>query len=452
MTAISSFAHFVCDTPRQLPDKAVAISRAALIDTVACIYAGSDKPVTNAALRAFSTWGAGEALVVGRQTKLIPPFAALVNAAAGHALDYDDYDGPGNAHPSAVIFPAVLAMAATREVSGLDILDAHIVGVEILQRLGEAMNMAHYRRGWHTTVTLGSIAAAGACARLANYDFDTTVVALSLGASMASSLTNQGGFTAKQLHAGFAAKNAVMAASFADAGITASDAVIDGPISLAKAMGEYDAEKFEAALSKLGNPLSIIENGLIQKPYPSCGYTHRLIDATLEIIERDSPVLNDITAVHLSVPDFYLDLLTYPNPQTVLEAMFSAEFNVAATLCKGNFGLSCLTDSTLKDPTVQRLRACSTLVGRTPNNRNLTYEATDPDVVEVTLRNGTKLRSAVGTPTGAPNRPMSDAARRAKFDECVQEQLDLDASEALWSLLSRIETEPSASAVLSHLG
>ena len=355
MTVIRAFARFICDFSRELPGSAINASRNALADTIACIYAGSDKPVTNAALRAFHSWGDGDAIVIGRQTGLNPPFAALVNAAAGHALDYDDYDGPGNSHPSAVIFPAVLAMASNRQVSGLDILDAHIVGVEVLQRLGEAMNMTHYRRGWHTTVTLGSIAGAAACARLARYDYETTVVALSLGASMASSLTNQGGFTAKQLHAGFAAKNAVMAACFADAGITASDAVIDGPISLAKAMGEHEPAKFQTALAKLANPLSIIEHGLIQKPYPSCGYTHRLIDAAIDINERHAPRPADIAAVHLSVPDFYLDLLTYSDPQSITEAMFSAEYNVATTLVHGGFNLSSLTVEALNDPLTQRL-------------------------------------------------------------------------------------------------
>ena len=33
-------------------------------------------------------------------------------------------------------------------------------------RLGEAMNLVHYKRGWHTMLSLGSMSVAAACARL----------------------------------------------------------------------------------------------------------------------------------------------------------------------------------------------------------------------------------------------------------------------------------------------
>ncbi len=449
MSAINTFAAFICDAPRGHQSEATTASRDAFVDTIACVYAGCEQPVARAALKTFQSWGSGEAIVVARQTKLAPPFAALTNAAAAHALDFDDYDACANSHPSAVIFPALLAMAASRPTSGMDILDAHIVGVEILQRLGEAMNMDHYLRGWHTTVTLGSIAAAAACARLARHDHATTVTALSLGASMASGLTNQSGFTAKQLHAGLAAKNGVMAAGLAEAGITASDAAIDGPVSLANVMSEHNPRKFEAALAKLGNPWAIVEHGLITKPYPSCGYSHRLIDAAIDLVQRHHPDPESITAINMSVPDFYLDLLVYAAPRNSAEAMFSAHYNVAATLAQGRFDLCSLSDESIADAQLQRLCACASIEGRAPMDLDLPYNPADPDVVEITLTDGTVLRSEVALPTGIAAKPMSDVARRVKFNQCVR--LDPDRRGKLWDSLLSVEFCEDMGAVLSVL-
>ncbi len=451
MTALNQFASLICDAPREHDSEALEASRAAFTDTLACMFAGSTAPVTQNALAAVEKWGSGDAVLIGQSASLCPPFAAMVNGAAAHALDYDDYDEPANSHPSAVIFPALLALSAERSASGLDLLDAHIVGVEVMQRLGEAMNMDHYRRGWLSTLTLGSVASAAACARFCRLDYSSTVAALSLGASMASGLTNQGGYQAKQLNPGLAAKNGVMASALAAAGISASDQVIDGPISLARSMGEYREHKFAAALAKLGNPWSIVEHGLIMKAYPSCGYTHRLIDAAIELHAVLNDKLNDelsdglqgaisrIRSIRISVPDYYLDLLNYARPQNMAEAMFSAEYNVAAALVRGGFGLAELTEQSIADAELRRLVELTRTEARVPPDSDIVYDRHDPDVVEVTLDDGSCLRSEIGLPTGSPARPMSEAARRAKFDHCLVQHKDEDARDSLWDLLSRLE-------------
>jgi len=150
------------------------------------MFAGANSAVTENAPKAVAPWSAGQSVLVGRTDKLNPPFAEMVNGAAGHALYFDDVDRPANAHPSAVILPALLALASERSDSGRELLDAHILGVEVMQRLGEARNMDHYLRGWLSTVKLGTLGAAAACARIARFDYANTASAISLGGSIAS--------------------------------------------------------------------------------------------------------------------------------------------------------------------------------------------------------------------------------------------------------------------------
>ncbi len=439
MSATRQLAALISTRSADYPQAAITASRDALIDTIACMFAGATMPVSLNACAAVRDWSRGDSMLFGNAETLNPPFAAMVNGAAAHAFDYDDFDEPANAHPSAVIFPALLALAAEKPLRGIDILDAHIVGVEVMQRLGEAMNMDHYRRGWLSTVTLGSIGAAAACARLQKFDQERASDCLSLASSMASGLTNQGGYLAKQLNPGLAAKNGVMAAALGGAGITASDQTIDGAISLANVMGEHRPERFETALSKIGNPWSIVEHGLIMKAYPTCGYTHRVIDAAIELHSQLRGDSGKVSSVQISIPAYYLDILVYPNPETPAQAMFSAPYNVAVALAQGDFKLGSLSPDVLNDAEISRLCVAAKVMPRNPRNPDAVYDPLDADSVELTLRDGSKLRSEVGQLTGSPAKPMTAAARRAKFDDCLEYSNCAINRDHLWQLLSRFD-------------
>ena len=82
------------------------------------------------------------------------------------------------------------------------------------------MNPRHYQRGWHCTSTLGTIGAAAAAARLLGLDAAATGHALAIAASEASGLKENFGTMVKPLHAGLAARNGVVAALLAQAGMT----------------------------------------------------------------------------------------------------------------------------------------------------------------------------------------------------------------------------------------
>jgi 2-methylcitrate dehydratase PrpD len=126
------------------------------------------------------------------------------------------------AHPSAPLVAAALAAAETARSSGRALLDAYVVGFEIEARLGRAMNPRHYQRGWHCTATLGTIGAAAAASRLLGLDATAAGHAFAIAASEASGLKENFGTMVKPLHAGLAARNGVLAALLARAGMTAS--------------------------------------------------------------------------------------------------------------------------------------------------------------------------------------------------------------------------------------
>ncbi|MEO1330026.1 MAG: MmgE/PrpD family protein, partial [Pseudomonadota bacterium] len=96
------------------PDGAArAMVREAGVDTLGCVLGGAMVPDAMRARAAL--WSeAGGSPLFGTGATAAPSAAALLNALAGHALDFDDTEPAGNTHPSVVIFPALWAVAATR--------------------------------------------------------------------------------------------------------------------------------------------------------------------------------------------------------------------------------------------------------------------------------------------------------------------------------------------------
>lgn len=197
-------ATWIAEAPRAWSENALRRAEAAFVDTVACMLVGADDVAARRVRAATAPWGmgVGAATIFGTPERQAAPWAALANGTAAHALDYDDVLEIANAHVSAVLVPAILALGEERQASGEACLDALIVGVEIMARLGEAMNMTHYFLGWHTTLTLGSIAAAASAARLLELDAARASAAISAATSMASGSKRQFGTMTKPVHAG----------------------------------------------------------------------------------------------------------------------------------------------------------------------------------------------------------------------------------------------------------
>ena len=214
-----------------------------------------------------------------------------------------------------------------------------MLGFEVQARLGRAIGEAHYALGWHATSTFGTVGAAAASARMLGLDAARTATALSIAASLASGLQVNFGTMTKPLHAGWAARNGIVAASMAAAGLTASADATRGAEWSAPRIVRWRGFDEDAIVSKLGEEWDILSNGIGVKLYPCCYATHRAVDAALEIRER---MLLDEVAIHadriekieVKVSKGGLTPLISEAPTTGLEAKFSMEYCVAAALAR----------------------------------------------------------------------------------------------------------------------
>ena len=409
MTPLHQLSQFVSEAPIQVGDGTKSIVRHALIDTLGCIFLGALQPVSQKTQRSLAVWGTGGAAVYGTKYHLPAPWAAMANGVAGHALDFDDWEIPGNTHCSNVLFPALLAVAEseTASFSGQAILEAYIAGFEVIARIGEAVNFDHYARGWHATATLGALGAAAAVARLKGLDTIACQHAMSIAFSHATGYTCQFGSDAKALQAGFAAQAGVMSAYLAQEGLTGQADILEHPKGFNALLAHGDEARFWRAFNQEDQELAIKKYGLVIKPYPTCGYTHRVIDCALAIKQDHFFPLNEIDSINASITDFHLAILPFTQPQLRPEALFSAPFCIANALADGKLDVANLESETWQKAEIQELISKVTLHARPQLNPELNYDPADPDWLEVNLTDGRTFRAEVAYPLGTPENPMT---------------------------------------------
>src|SRR5215218_704527 len=143
-----SIGRFIEDlTFDQIPAAAVAIVATGFTDCIACGIAGLDEPVVRIVRDALPTRkDSGEATLLTDATRASAPDAALLNAVAGHVLDYDDVALFG--HPSVVMVPAILAEGEALGVTGGDAVCAYLAGYEVWSDLiGRDHHLHHTYQG-----------------------------------------------------------------------------------------------------------------------------------------------------------------------------------------------------------------------------------------------------------------------------------------------------------------
>jgi 2-methylcitrate dehydratase PrpD len=440
-------AAWTADSGQLAQGAALGLARNAMIDIVGCMIAGGPDEASRRALDAVRDLGAGPASVVGGVEQLAAPHAALVNGTAAHALDFDDNYHGVSGHATAVLAPALLALGEERGAGGTAVLDAYIAGLEAMLVIGAGVNIAHYEKGWHTTNTIGVIGAAGAAARLTNLDADGVQRALSLGFSHASGSKLQFGTMAKPLHAGLAAQNALMAARYAEAGVSAVDEPLEKPWGFRDLYVGFDASPgYADGAALLGPPLAIERYGLKVKIHPDCASTHCAVDGVLALMAEHGLCADDVDEVETVVNKITYDNLMFADPASELEARFSMEYAIALAVTRGTLRLADFRPDAITDETVRAWlpRVKMTL---SPADDPLPTAANgrEPAKVIIRTKDGRALDVFTQYAKGVLQNPLTDDEMWAKFDDCVEGVMDPARAGDVRSRLERFET-------LDHVG
>lgn len=408
------------------------LSKRCLIDGLGVMLAGSEQPGM-AALATFiaAEGGTGQSRLLGKAACRVPATrAALWAGTAGHAMDWDDTqlaEGPGRPygllmHPTVPPLAAALAVSDLvaqeegRPLDGRRFLTAFNAGFEVACKVAEAIDPDHYMRGFHTSGTIGTFAAAVTAAKLLGLDQRDIARALGVAASMAAGIRAGFGTMTKPLHVGRAAENGVTAALLVRNGFTANEEALDGKWGYLAVAGPGG----EPALvrDRFGRPFTLLMPGISIKPYPSGVLTHPSMDALLFLLREESVAAADIARVTLRAGRNVLGPIRYRIARTELEGKFSFAFLLSAIVLRGRCGKAEFTDAFVASPECQAMQQkVETVFDQ--QIEDLGWDRIRSRIVLETRDGRTLERWADENYRGSPHNPLNDGEVEAKFRDCA---------------------------------
>ncbi len=334
-----------------IPSTAVEAAKKEILDQLGVALGGSSKPGIKELLELNKEWGGkAESTVFCFGDKLPAPQAAQVNAAMGHALDYDD-TGDGPVHPSVVIVPTAFASAERQgKVQGKEVITSVVMGVDVMCRLGSAFRQGwkgptiggHPGNGWHLTPVYGYFGAAGVAGRITGLDEDKMLNALGIAyhQSAGNGQCVVDGALTKRMGPGFAARGGIVAAAMAAKGITGAHNIFEGELGLATLyhQGKYDTR---VLIQDLGRGFKGVN--VEMKPYPCCKGTHGFVDMALALKAKNKIIPEEVKEVLITCPgmaNLSLPLEVKSHPRNPVDSQFSIPWAVAVVIARGRAGIS----------------------------------------------------------------------------------------------------------------
>jgi len=410
-------------------------ARHCLLDWCAVTVAAKNEDLVRILMEeALADGSVGTIPIAGHSHTLTPSWAALVNGAAGHALDYDDVNTAMFGHPTVPVMPAVLVAGADGGNDMGVVLRAFVAGYEACCVIGQMSGPGHYHAGWHATATLGCFGAAAGTARILGLDEDQTAHALGTAATMAAGLKSMFGTMSKPLHAGRAAQSGYLAARMAGRGWVSRDDALECEQGFWATQGP-GAAPFD--LARQNNQPLQIQNNLF-KYHAACYMTHSTIEACREIAATHAPDPGQVEKIRVRVPEPALNICNQPDPETGLEVKFSLRHTAAMALS----GVDTSSIEIYSDETAQRpdLVALRQTVQVEPKMQKTTMD-TDAEVI-VETRDGAVFTNVFDVGVPAADADVQERKLSAKFEALVVPILGDAKAETLKNMILRDDAAP----------
>jgi 2-methylcitrate dehydratase PrpD len=397
-----------------LPRDARELARQCILDYFGVALAGAGDDLVRFLLYELAeAGGAPQASIIGHQTRLPALSAALVNGAAGHALDYDDVNMAMPGHPSVAILPGLLALAELKQSSGREVIIAFVAGYETACRIGAALQPGHYNLGFHSTGTVGAFGAAAACARLLRLDAEATAMALGIAGTQAAGLKSQFGTMCKPFHAGKAAQNGLLAARLAARGFSSRADIVECVQGFALTHGPDFSPEAALAMPEAG--LHLFAN--LFKYHAACYLTHAPIECARQLREQHRLAPEVIAGITLRLDASCERVCNIPAPVDGLQSKFSLRQTVAMALAGvDTASLGAYGAENARDPALIGLRERIAIDWQDSWPQTLAE-------LEIELADGNRLTARHDA--GIPAADIADQGRRlaAKFDALVEPML-----------------------------
>jgi 2-methylcitrate dehydratase PrpD len=439
-----ALAEFVANTKYEdIKPDAIDIAKRGIMDTLGVAIRGSKEEVSGIILRHVLEERCHEdSSIIATNFRSSMQNSALCNGVFAHVLDYDDIYDIFRIHPSAPILSACLALSEKIGASGVDLLQAYVIGVEVIGAINRGLGPSHYERGWHSTATVGGFGAMAASAKLLHLDIKQIQVAFGIATSLISGSRQNFGTMTKAIHAGNAAKYGVLSATYAKNGITADEEILDKPMGFAifSDRGDWDPQ---SAIKALGNPWAIVQPGLRFKSYPSWGGTHKALDALFQILREEPLQADDIERVTVITSKPSAEM-THNRPYTGLQGKFNLEYCLASGIIDGHLGIESFTDEAVLRPEIEKAYAKV----RFQSQPSMPVGAVR---IEINRTDGSNVSREVLHPLGSSANPMTWLDIEKKYRDCAGSVLPPESVDESVAMMKNFEKLDSVSTLIDLL-
>lgn len=407
---------------RQIPAEVTAYAKLLLLDGIGCSVFGSRRDAGRA-LHRFVAAGAREAreaTVWGHGTKFSAPSAALVNATSAHTTNIGDTHAATILHTNYITPQAALAVAEKERLSGKDLLTAIVAGNEVGARAGLAVHIAREggyftpeARGWHSTGTLGALAAAVTAGRLLRLNPAKMVQAMVMGGTQFSGPYRPcGAYMGKHWYAGKACANGVESAYLARSGFVAGYRLFEDGLCFGSGVLSpvHELQKASAGLGSVWETRNVD-----MAIYPAKKTYYPNLDALLDIVQANALRFADVERVVVRSAFATSHAFgAYTQPRNSTEAFNSLRHAIAAAVHDGRYGFEQLEKSRFAHPAITRFARERVEVVKDAELEALLPQKW-PGAVELYTRDGRRFYKRFDHHIGQVQNPISKEQLYRKF-------------------------------------
>lgn len=408
-------------TISDVPNDVIKDTKMHLIDAIGCAIAATDEPHAVMMRNVFDKMHSyPESTLWGTNEKVSIQDAVIHNGGLIHGLDFDDTHALAITHPSASVVAAAFTIGEYMHASGKQILEASILGYEIIVRLGVAGRGKFHDIGFHPTGIISSFSSVCIAAKLMGATKEEIVNALGLCGSQAAAIQEylHDGTWNKKLHPGWGIHCALYALALAKEGFLGTRNVFEGSYGFYQThLGFTDgiAEVFE----DLGKRWRTKE--IAFKFYPTCHWTHSDMDLLYSIMIEQRASWEDIESIECFIDPRGAGSVVEPpsnkkNPETEYQMRFSLFYAMAAMAVKRKFTLKEINLDMMNDKSIREM------IERVKITIDPAAEVKGhfPGRIKVTFKNGKVVHKSQPYETGCLENPAETENIINKFINNVE--------------------------------
>lgn len=421
----------------QLPDEAVAATKAIVLDTIGAMLVGSLPRYTasaHVAELARTLGGPPECTVIGRDFKSSVANAALANGVLGYMADIEG-GGAAAQHTAAVLVPTALTVGERERVDGRALIAGIALGYDVSSRLALTANTrGRERYPYHPTAIWGHFGAATVAGHFLGLDSARFANALGLAGINSGGMfvwLNDPSEDSRPYVVGMAAHCGTMAAYLARAGMGGPLGIADHDRwSIYDAFGGLQGPELTEVTRDLGE-VFWVTRALTFKRHPCCANIHCGIDALIDILTEHDLRPEEIESIdHRISPGYERGI--YNNPLK----SHNGQYIMAVVGVHREVPFDAISvDYRQTDPRVAALAQRIHLRADPAIGPNGLGAA----IVEVRTRDGREFRRAVTYFRGHAENPLSPAELEERFFRLATTRLACRVAEEVHEICTNLE-------------